>query len=203
MRAHYNHRAVGFVVAGGMQFAADQHVELLRAMSRVGDHAVVQGCAERPSETLELAFLPNLMPMSITQHEGKNVHMFSLVHQGPPDIKHQWRLMLRGLDLEPLLCDKTSIQILELLGQAGGVDWKDLPGSQKRGSVGIYFHVPNETTALRIKNLAEEIKGEGGGDLAEALAGLSVAASAEEDRDHAQEGAEAEPVEVLVDQIIE
>ena len=99
-----------------MQFAADDHVELLRAMSEVNNAGATIGCAEPAPE---LAFLPNLMPTYVTEHEGQTVHMFSLVYQADPTIQQGWRLMLRGLDLKPLLCDKTTIQILELVG---GVD---------------------------------------------------------------------------------
>ena len=132
-----------------MQFAADDHVELLRAMSEVNNAGATIGCAEPAPE---LAFLPNLMPTYVTEHEGQTVHMFSLVYQADPTIQQGWRLMLRGLDLKPLLCDKTTIQILELVG---GVDWKHLPGSQEKGSLGVFFHVPSAKTVLRIKNLIQ------------------------------------------------
>jgi len=188
-----------------MQFAADDHVELLRAMSEVNNAAATTGCARAP----ELAFLPNLMPTYVTEHEGGNVHMFSLVHQ-VPDIQQGWRLLLRGLDLKPLLCDRTTIQILELLSD--GVDWKHLPGSQKRGSLGVFFHVPDPTTVLRIKNLTASNDPDG---IAASLDNLTLAASAEDDRDQEEEEEEEpqepqEPqeddaidIEVLVEQSIE
>ena len=183
-----------------MQFAADDHVELLRAMSEVSDAAATTGCTHAP----ELAFLPNLMPTYVTEHEGQNVHIFSLVHQ-VPSVQQGWRLLLRGLDLKPLLCDKTTIQILELVG---GVDWKHLPGSQKRGSLGVFFHVPSTTTVLRIKNLTADPDG-----IAASLDNLTLAASAEDDRDQEEEPQEEpsgpqeepqeDPIDLLVEQSIE
>lgn len=186
-----------------MQFAADDHVELLRAMSEVNATAATTTCAQPAPE---LAFLPNLMPTYVTQHEGGNVHMFSLVHQ-VPQMQQGWRLLLRGLDLKPLLCDKTTIQILELVG---GVDWKHIPGSQKKGSLGVFFHVPSPTTMLRIKNLTATDDPDG---IAASLDNLTLAASAEDDRDQHEEPQEPqEPqeaqgdtidIEVLVEQNLE
>lgn len=188
-----------------MQFAADEHVELLRAMSEVNNNAATTGCAQPAPQ---LAFLPNLMPTYVTEHEGGNVHMFSLVHQ-VPDIQQGWRLLLRGLDLKPLLCDRTTIQILELLSD--GVDWKHLPGSQKRGSLGVFFHVPDPTTVLRIKNLTASDDSNDPGGIAASLDNLTLAASAEDDRDQEDEEKElqepqegdAVDIEVLVEQSIE
>lgn len=189
-----------------MQFAADNHVELLRAMAQVNDAATTTG---RAQPAPQLAFLPNLMPTYVTEHEGGNVHMFSLVHQ-VPDIEQGWRLLLRGLDLKPLLCDRTTIQILELLCE--GVDWKHLPGSQKRGSLGVFFHVPSPTTVLRIKNLTNLTASDDPDSIAASLDNLTLAASAEDDRDQEEE-APQEPqapqesnainIEVLVEQSIE
>lgn len=178
-----------------MQFAADNHVELLRAMSEVNDAATAVCAQPAP----ELAFLPNLMPTYVTEHEEGNVHMFSLVHQ-VPEMQQGWRLLLRGLDLKPLLCDKTTIQILELVG---GVDWKHLPGSQKKGSLGVFFHVPSPTTVLRIKNLTASDDPDG---IAASLDNLTLAASAEDDRDQEEEEpVEDDPIdfEVLVEQSID
>ena len=193
-----------------MQFAKDSHVELLRAMSRKeNDTDTPQGCAPPPPQ---LAFLPNLMPTYVTEHEDahgeetktetKTVHMFSLVHQ-TPDVQQGWRLLLRGDDLQPVLADKTTIQILELVQS---VDWKPIPGSNNKGTLGVYFHVPDSTTMLRIKHLTQETNTD---QIIAKLEDLSVATSAEEERDAGTADTAADScnetldIQVLVEQTLE
>lgn len=136
-----------------------------------------------------LAFLPNLMPTYKTSADDvKTVYMFSLVHQ-TPTMDQGWRLMLRGLHLQPVLVDRTTLTILERLG---AVEWKPLPGGE--GVAGVFCRPPTAAPLAQVTPITPSPASED--DVTCALEQLSVHDLDAGDADQAGEE-DAQPLDLL------